>query len=75
VSRVPDLDATRAELLRLRSDLATQRRAAPTPGIAHALKLADTYLFMALGYTAHTAQLFPEEGSDDADGEPFPNLH
>lgn len=74
MTHLPDLDETRQALLALRSDLDRQRRAAPTPGIAHALKLADVYLFMALGYTGHTDQLFAEEGSVDDGGEPHPNL-
>jgi hypothetical protein len=74
MSNVPELEGTRQALIALRSDLDHQRRDAPTPAIAHALKLADTYLFMALGYTGHNDQLFAEEGSADLGGDPFPNL-
>ena len=56
-----------ASLLRL-------RRQATTPGVAHALRLADIYLFMALGYTGHNDELFPEEGFADVDGEALPHL-
>lgn len=74
MSNLAELDQTRDSLLALRADLDRQRRDAPTPAIAHALKLADAYLFMALGYTGHTDQLFAEEGAVDAGGDPFPNL-
>jgi hypothetical protein len=74
MSEILELDNTRQELLRLRAELTRQRDAAPTPGIAHALRLADTYLFLALGYTGHAERLFPEEGSADGDLSPLPNL-
>ena len=71
---IADMEATRQELLALRADLLELRRTAPTPGVAHALRLADTYLFMALGYTGHSDELFPEEGFADLGGEQLPNL-
>ena len=74
MSGIEELDTTRQELLTLRADLGRQRERAPTPGIAHALRLADAYLFLALGYCAHTDELFPEEGTVDVGADPFPNL-
>ncbi len=73
------LQQTREDLLALRAELLRQRRSAPTPGVAHALRLADAYLFLALGYCGHNDELFPEEGfSDLADPAtartPLPNL-
>jgi hypothetical protein len=41
MSNVPELEGTRQALIALRSDLDHQRRDAPTPAIAHALKLAE----------------------------------
>lgn len=70
----PELEQARHDLLALRSELRRQRSVAPTPGVAHALRLADTYLFMALGYCGHNDTLFPEEGDGDAAGTQFPNL-
>ena len=69
-----ELDTTRSDLLALRAELHRQRDAAPTPGIAHALRLADAYLFLALGYCGHNEQLFPEQGHIEADAIAFPNL-
>lgn len=74
MSHVSELETARDDLLKLRADLLAQRRSAPTPGIAHALRLADIYLFMALGYTGHNDELFPEEGFADIGGELLPNL-
>lgn len=70
----PELEQTRQELLALRRELHRQRDAAPTPAIAHALRLADSYFFLALGYCGHNDQLFPEEGHVETDQVPFPNL-
>jgi len=70
---IPELEQKRTELLALRAELHRQRTQAPTPGIAHALRLADIYLFMALGYCAHDDTLFPEEGIVD-EGIELPNL-
>jgi hypothetical protein len=69
-----ELEQTRQDLLALRGELHRQRDAAPTPAIAHALRLADAYFFLALGYCGHNDQLFPEEGHVEADQVPFPNL-
>ena len=69
-----DLEQTKQELLSLRAELHRQRDAAPTPAVAHALRLADSYLFVALGYCGHNDELFPEEGRVEADRTPFPNL-
>jgi hypothetical protein len=73
-SHIADLDAARHELLELRAHLHRVREAAPTPGIAHSLRLADTYLFLALGYCGHNDELFPEEGTVDVGAVPFPHL-
>lgn len=73
MSHFSELEGTRTELLALRAELAYQRDNAPTPGIAHALRLADAYLFLALGYCGHNDELFPEEGTVDS-ATPFPNL-
>jgi hypothetical protein len=69
-----ELRQTRQELLALRRELHRQRDAAPTPAVAHALRLADAYLFLALGYCGHNDELFPEEGHVEPDGVPFPKL-
>lgn len=69
-----ELDPTRTDLLALRAELHRLRDAATTPGIAHALRLADAYLFLALGYCGHNEQLFPEQGHIEADAAVFPNL-
>ncbi|MFN0025598.1 MAG: hypothetical protein ACKV2O_00240 [Acidimicrobiales bacterium] len=76
----PALQQTREDLLALRAELLRQRQAAPTPGVAHALRLADAYLFLALGYCGHNDELFPEEGLVDEPDPftirtPLPNLH
>lgn len=74
------LQQTREDLLALRAELLRQRQAAPTPGVAHALRLADAYLFLALGYCGHNDELFPEEGfvdegASESGRAPLPNLH
>ena len=74
MTHIAELEATRQSLLALRAELHRQRDEAPTPGIAHALRLADAYLFMALGYCGHNDELFPEEGHVEVDRTPFPNL-
>ena len=71
---LPESGKASVDLLALRSELRRQRSVAPTPGVAHALRLADTYLFMALGYCGHNDTLFPEEGDGDASGTQFPHL-
>lgn len=70
---IPELETARLDLLRLRQELTRQREVAPTPGIAHALRLADLYLFLALGYTGHADPLFPEQGSADGESAPYPH--
>ncbi len=71
---ISELEATRLELVAFQAELHRLRTTAATPGIAHALRLADTYLFLALGYGAHSDELFPEEGSVDVGSACFPNL-
>ncbi len=74
MNHFPELETTRQDLLTLRAELLRQRSAAPTPGVAHALRLADAYLFMALGCCGHNDTLFPEEGDSPTSETPFPNL-
>ena len=74
MTTIAELEATRHSLIRLRRGLHHQWRTAPTPGIAHALRLADIYLFMALGYTGHTDELFAEEGMADGQREQLDHL-
>jgi hypothetical protein len=74
VSHIAELEQTRRDLLSLRAELHRQRAAAPTPAVAHALRLADAYLFLALGYCGHNDELFPEEGHVEPDRAPFPHL-
>ena len=74
MSHIAALEQTRQDLLVLRAELLRQRAAAPTPAVAPALRLADAYLFLALGYCGHSDELFPEEGHVEPDREPFPNL-
>ena len=74
MSHIAGLEPTRQDLVALRVELHRQRDQAPTPGIAHALRLADAYLFMALGYCGHNDELFPEEGRVETDRLPFPKL-
>jgi hypothetical protein len=56
-----ELDGRRQELLALRAQLGAARRAAPTPAVARALEMADTYVFLGLTYLGHTDTLFPEQ--------------
>jgi hypothetical protein len=49
-------------LLSLRRSLLAEEQAAPSPAVARALEMADTYLFLALSYLGYTEKLFPEEG-------------
>lgn len=49
-------------LLALRRSLLAEEEAAPSPAVARALEMADTYLFLALSYLGYTEKLFPEEG-------------
>lgn len=74
MSHIVELEQARQDLVALRAELHRQRAAAPTPALAHALRLADGYLFLALGYCGHNDELFPEEGHVEADRTPFPNL-
>lgn len=61
----PDVDAQLGRLLELRAELRRERASAPTPAVDHALRLAEVYLQIALGYCGHTSDLFPEEIPDD----------
>jgi len=48
-------------LLTLRRSLLAEQDAAPSPAVARALEMADTYLFLAISYLGYSDQLFPEE--------------
>lgn len=48
-------------LVRLRSVLDDERRAAGSPAVARALQMADYHLFLAMGYFGYSDRLFPEE--------------
>ncbi|WP_261558753.1 hypothetical protein [Frankia tisae] len=56
-----DVERQRARLLALHAHLAREREAALSPAIERALETAQMYLFLALGYTGHTDELFPDE--------------
>lgn len=56
-----DIEEVRVRLLRLRADLVRERSAAPSPAVARALEVAETYLYLGLGYLGHCDDLFPEE--------------
>lgn len=55
----PAADAQRERLLALRRQLLTEHGTALSPAVARALEMADTYLFLALGYVGYTEELFP----------------
>ncbi len=48
-------------LLNMRRALLTEQADAPSPAVARALEMADTYLFLAISYLGYTDRLFPEE--------------
>ncbi len=56
-----EVGAQLARLVGVRRALRAEREQAVSPAVAHALRLADVYLFMALGYLGHLDELFPEE--------------
>lgn len=58
-----DAERQRRRLVELRSALLAERANAISPAVAGALGLADTYLFLALGYVGHTDELFPGEAA------------
>lgn len=60
-STVPGMAEPLARLLALRRSLLAEEEAAPSPAVARALQMADTYLFLALSYLGYTDELFPEE--------------
>lgn len=57
----PEVEAQRRRLLDLRSHLRQERAASITPAVDHALRLAELYLQVGLGYCGHVDDLFPEE--------------
>jgi hypothetical protein len=63
-----EVERQRQRLLALRAELVSARETAISPAIARALEMAETYLFLGLGYVGHTDELFPGEGTIDADG-------
>lgn len=56
-------DDQQERLLLLREQLLTEMANASSPAVARALEMADAYLFLALGYTGHTDELFPGENA------------
>ncbi|MEW6471046.1 MAG: hypothetical protein AB1679_02130 [Actinomycetota bacterium] len=56
-----DVDDQRQRLVDLRSRLREERALSSTPAVDHALRLAEAYLQLSLGYCGHTEDLFPEE--------------
>lgn len=51
----------RDRLLALRAQLLEEQQRSASPAVARALEMADAYLFLALGYTGYTEELFPGE--------------
>lgn len=58
-----ETEAQRQRLLDLRLRVRAERALRPTPAVDHALRLAEVYLQIGLGYCGHTDDLFPEEES------------
>lgn len=58
-----DVESTRRRLLDIRDALSAERETAGSPALARALDLAETYLYLGLGYLGHCDDLFPEEGA------------
>lgn len=61
-----DEDAQLNRLLELRNRLSEERAEAMSPAVERALRLADVYLFLALGYFGYSDRLVPEQ---DAEGQ------
>ncbi|MEW6470729.1 MAG: hypothetical protein AB1679_00480 [Actinomycetota bacterium] len=57
-----DQEAQLDRLLGLRQRLLQEQAAAMSPAVERALRLADVYLFLALGYYGYTEHLLPEDG-------------
>ena len=57
----PAVEDERRRLEDLRRRLREERALNPAPAVDHALRLAEVYLQLALGYCGHTDDLFPEE--------------
>lgn len=57
----PEVEDQRLRLDDLRRRLRDERARNPAPAVDHALRLAEVYLQLALGYCGHTDDLFPEE--------------
>jgi hypothetical protein len=57
----PEVEAQRQRLADLRFRVRQERASGPTPAVDHALRLAELYLQVGLGYCGHTDDLFPEE--------------
>lgn len=58
-----DVEQQRLRLLAIRQALVSERTGAASPAVARALELAETYLYLGLGYLGHCDDLFPEEGA------------
>lgn len=56
-----ETEARRQRLVDLRARVRRERTLNPTPAVDHALRLAELYLQIGLGYCGHNDDLFPEE--------------
>lgn len=63
-----EVDAQRDRLLALRAQLARERARAISPAVDRALEMADTYLFLGLGYVGHVDEMFPGEHGARSEG-------
>lgn len=54
-------EAQRVRLVAVRTALLAEQTGAVSPAVAHALEMADAYLFLGLGYLGHIDELFPGE--------------
>lgn len=59
-----EVEGQRQRLVDLRRRLREERAMCSTPAVDHALRLAEVYLQLGLGYCGHTEDLFPEETPD-----------
>jgi hypothetical protein len=57
------VDRQRERLLALRAQLIQERERAISPAVSRALEMAETYLFLGLGYVGYTDELFPDAGT------------
>jgi hypothetical protein len=57
------VDRQRERLLALRAQLIQERERAISPAVSRALEMAETYLFLGLGYVGYTDELLPDSGT------------